>query len=394
MLQQLISHSEDIGKLASDGYELEVNGAFLIIHHIPYVTPQKQIKYGSLVTALTIAGPGRTGQPADHTMHFQGEIPCDAMGKPLTAIINSSVNQNLGNGIQVQHYFSSKPKSGNYPDYYEKVRTYAGILCSQAQVLEPSVTARPGRVRNTITKSVLNYPDSNSARAKIEVLNEKFYDQKIAIVGLGGTGSYILDLVAKTPVKEIHLFDADNFQVHNAFRAPGAPAAEKFNEKEELKKTDYYYSVYSNMHNGIKPHSEYITAENINMLDEMNMIFIAVDKNEARFFMSEQLQAMGKSFIDVGLGIHLVEETLIGTIRVTAGTNGYYEHLRNRIGEGDHDLNEYASNIQIADLNCLNAVLAVIKWKKMLGFYQDLKKEHNSLYFVNTGKLINDDHAA
>src|SRR6266853_5177166 len=134
MLQQLISHSEDIGKLASGGYELEVNGAFLIVHHIPYVTSQKQIKYGSLVTSLTIAGPGRTGQPADHTMHFQGEVPCDAMGRPLTAIINSSVNQNLGNGIQVQHYFSSKPKSGNYPDYYEKVRTYAEILCSQAQV--------------------------------------------------------------------------------------------------------------------------------------------------------------------------------------------------------------------------------------------------------------------
>jgi hypothetical protein len=34
---------------------------------------------------------------------------------------------------------------------------------------------------------------------------------KIAIIGLGGTGSYVLDLAAKTPVKEIHLFDGDKF---------------------------------------------------------------------------------------------------------------------------------------------------------------------------------------
>jgi hypothetical protein len=32
----------------------------------------------------------------------------------------------------------------------------------------------------------------------------------------------------------------------------------------------------------------------------------------------------------------------------------------------------------------MNAVLAVIKWKKLSGFYQDLKQEHNSFFFVNT----------
>jgi hypothetical protein len=37
--------------------------------------------------------------------------------------------------------------------------------------------------------------------------------------GLGGTGSYILDLVSKTPVNEILLFDSDDFLQHNAFRS-------------------------------------------------------------------------------------------------------------------------------------------------------------------------------
>jgi len=39
-------------------------------------------------------------------------------------------------------------------------------------------------------------------------------------------------------------------------------------------------------------------------------------------------------------------------------------------------------NIQVADLNCLNATLAVIRWKKMCGFYFDLKHERYSSYTI------------
>jgi hypothetical protein len=52
---------------------------------------------------------------------------------------------------------------------------------------------------------------------------------------------------------------------------------------------------------------------------------------------------------------------------------------------------EYATNIQIADLNALNALMAVMKWKKLSGFYQDLKREFNSTYTINTSQLINED---
>lgn len=395
MLQQLISHSPDIAKLAEEGYEMSVEGAFLIIHHIPYVTAQREVKLGCLITALTIGGPGRTGQPADHTMFFQGEKPCDATGDPLNSIIASSGTQQLTNNLQIQHYFSSKPKTGNYPDYYEKVRTYAGILSAQAQVIDSTVSARPGRLKIELgSESIFQYPDTNSARAQIEILNAKFIDQRLAIVGLGGTGSYILDLVAKTPVREIHLYDGDIFQVHNAFRAPGAPSGERFNEQELLLKTDYFHSIYSNIHKGIYAHGEFVTTKNANALFNFDFVFLCIDKNDIRYSLAQQLTSAGKSFIDVGLGVHVIDESLIGTIRVTAATPEKNDHLKNRIGEGESEVNEYAPNIQIADLNCLNAVLAVIKWKKIIGFYQDLKQEHNNLYLINTGKIINDDYRA
>jgi len=37
-------------------------------------------------------------------------------------------------------------------------------------------------------------------------LSSKFADDVVAVIGLGGTGSYIVDFLVKTPVKEIRGF--------------------------------------------------------------------------------------------------------------------------------------------------------------------------------------------
>ena len=85
-------------------------------------------------------------------------------------------------------------------------------------------------------------------------------------------------------------------------------------------------------------------------------------------------------------------DSLIGAIRVTVGTKAKNNHLDLRIGSYEFDENEYGNNIQIADLNCLNAMFAILKWKKLSGFYQDIKEEHNNLFFLNTNKLLNEDN--
>ena len=238
------------------------------------------------------------------------------------------------------------------------------------------------------------YPDTNSSRAQIEFLSERFSTQKIAIIGMGGTGSYILDLVSKTPVREIHIFDGDIFQLHNAFRAPGAIEGCKLDAEMPLKKVGYYASVYSNMHNGIVPHDGYITKQNVSQLTELDFVFICVDKNSVRNMIVTSLVEMNVQFIDVGLGVNIVDNSLIGSLRVTVGSEGKNDHIANRIGGEELAENAYSTNIQIADLNCLNAVLAVIKWKKIAGFYQSLKDEHNILFFINTNRLLNEDFAA
>ena len=66
-------------------------------------------------------------------------------------------------------------------------------------------------------------PNTFEARTALRPVQDRIRDQRIAIIGLGGTGAYVLDLISKTPVAEIHLLDFDYVDWHNFMRAPGAP---------------------------------------------------------------------------------------------------------------------------------------------------------------------------
>lgn len=238
----------------------------------------------------------------------------------------------------------------------------------------------------------LKYPDTNSARAKIADLNEKFFGLKIGIIGLGGTGSYILDHVAKTPVDEIHLIDGDDFELHNGFRMPGAINGDFLDKNPGLKKVDYHKMKYSEVHNGINVHDMYINEGNSHFLKDFDFVFICVDKNKARSIIIKALQIYGVPFIDTGIDIQRIGNQLDAAIRVTTGSNEKNDHLSERIGTGEREENEYHSNIQISEINSLCASFAVIKWKKNIQYYLDLKQEHNTLWFSSTNKIINEDN--
>ncbi len=393
MSQQLINLSPDLKRLQDEGYEIEVNsGGFLLIHHIPYVTKNKAIAYGTLVSELTLAHATRTGKPNTHVIGFIGENPCNKNGTPIAGIQHSNNQENLGGNIVINHRFSNKPPGG-YDDYYQKFTRYIEIIGSPAKSIDPNVTATTfRRIVESTSDSAFQYFDTNSSRANVSSNTEKFRGKKVAIIGLGGTGSYIFDLVTKTPVAEIHIFDGDDFFQHNAFRFPGAASSECL--KRGLKKVEYLLEKYSHIHKGIISHAEYVTEANMHPLQGMDFVFICVDSNKARKVITDALLVKKTSFIDVGLGVNTVDDKLIGAVRVTAATATKFDHLEKRLPVGETENNEYANNIQIADLNALNAVLAVIKWKKLWGFYQDLEKEHHCSYSINVAEITNEDFTA
>ena len=94
--------------------------------------------------------------------------------------------------------------------------------------------------------------------------------------------------------------------------------------------------------------------------------------------------------IDVGMGLYRVNDSIAGVIRTTTFCPEHHHHAEACIDlAGDDAPGEYERNAQLAELNALNAALAVIKWKKARGFYNDLTRELNSEYVIDGDKLIN-----
>lgn len=49
MSNKLINRSTDLKRLRDEGYEIEVRGGHLIVHHIPYVNSNREVKIGKLI---------------------------------------------------------------------------------------------------------------------------------------------------------------------------------------------------------------------------------------------------------------------------------------------------------------------------------------------------------
>jgi hypothetical protein len=388
MSRELISRSPDLKRLRDEGYFIQIRGGLLVMREVPYVDSQRRVRTGSLISSLTLSG-DITRAPDTHVVHFDGEYPCRADGTPIKEISHETANFDLGHGVKAKHAFSSKPANG-YTDYYHKMTTYASILSGQAAVLKPGANPRTFSVPEDEENSVFNYTETASGRVGIGALTERLANETVAIIGLGGTGAYVLDQVVKTPVREIRLFDDDEFLQHNAFRAPGAPSLEQL--RDALKKVDYFREIYSRMHRGIIAQAVAIDHTNAHLLDGVTFAFICIHGGEAKRIVVEKLEALGASFIDVGMGLELVDGSLGGILRVTASTPNTRDHAHQRlsfVGGGEDDL--YSSNIQVADLNALNAMMAVIKWKKIRGFYRDLEREHHSTYTTDGNMLLSSD---
>lgn len=142
------------------------------------------------------------------------------------------------------------------------------------------------------------------------------------------------------------------------------------------------------MHKGIIPHEVRVDASNLHLLDGADFVFICVDDGAARRTIIDRLHAQNIPFVDVGMDVMMEEDMLLGVVRVTTSSSKKRDHINRRIPTGPRSVDdEYRQNIQIADLNALNAVLAVIKFKKIFGVYQDQEDEHHGTYTVNANML-------
>lgn len=391
MSHRLIARSGDLLDLRNNGFHVQVRDGYLLIRDVPYVTSARKVREdGILVSQLeteVVAGQEVTKKPKKHVAYWVGEHPCHANGDKIRSFENSSGATELFAGFKADFTFSAKAE---YRDYVHKMQAYLGWIVGEAQKLRTEVTAQtyPVYATDEDDDDVFHYIDTASSRVHIGADNEKLESQRVAIIGVGGTGSYVLDLVAKTRAAEIHVFDGDGFDTHNAFRSPGAWSLAELEEKKS--KVTNFVDIYAKLRRkGLIGHSEPLTSANLHLLDGINFAFLCLDTGKAKRVIVDWLIANEIPFVDVGMGIVRGPAGLQGIVRLTTSTPEKRDHIDRRMSFGAENEaeNEYATNIQIAELNALNAALAVIRWKKLCGFYRDAGHEYYSSYQIATNAL-------
>lgn len=381
---------QDIQSLQDDGLSVEVVQGHLLVHQVPYVNAGGKVARGILVTDLS-GDVGTLGKPSNHQIWFVGEFPCYANGKPIRSLNRTEDRRDLWPGFAVDHRFSCKPGGQpNFPQTHSaKIRHYLSLITPEAKAVDPEATPYVFEpVVSFDPEQIFNYWDTASTRAGILAATTKLAQNRVAIIGLGGTGSYVLDLMAKTPVREIHLFDGDEFEQHSAFRAPGAATLEDILAK--MPKVEYFAAIYSRMRKGIHPHPTYLDDDNLSKLNNFDFVFLCVDKGGVRRMLGEYLIARGIPFADTGMELTMLPEAnaILGTCRATLCTERKSEHFDRCVPQGDAPGDDlYRSNIQVADINMFNAVLAVQLWKKHSTFYLDHWQPHHHTYSIDAASL-------
>lgn len=396
MFQRLVSHNDDLRRLVERGYAVAFDSGHLIVRDIPYLNGQGALQWGTFVATLKHVDKDHVEQ-TDHQVFFAGDVPFDCDGQPIKNLAGGPVQIHLSHAcadVVVQRSFSNKPrKTGAFADFFQKVESYVAIVSGPA-IEKYGVSPYTFRATpEIVSPSVFKFQDTLTSRAQIGDLSAKLAEDTVAIIGLGGTGAYVLDFLVKTPVKEIRAYDLDAFHVHNAYRSPG-----RLLDEGELGKTKaaVYQGRYDNFRSGFRTEQRFIDDTSDEELAGVTFAFVCVDKGTSRAKIFKLLMRMGIPFIDVGMGLKRTETgSLDGMLRTTY----YSERDAQRVFDerhvplSDNPDDIYKTNIQISELNALNACLAVVKFKQSRGFYSENERLYQLLLQIGDVTITGLAHA-
>jgi hypothetical protein len=389
VFQKLVSHNDDIRCLVEKGYAVAFDSNCMVIRDIPYLNGQKELQIGTIVTKLVFVDQERVKQD-DHQIFFAGSHPHNLDGTPILNLGGGPTQLPLSEAcsdVVVQRSFSNKPRaSGKFKDFFEKIDSYVAIISGPAMELYGANPYTFRVVREVVSDSVFKFHDTLTSRAEITDLSAKFKDDVIAVIGLGGTGAYVLDFLVKTPVKQIRAFDFDEYHVHTAFRSPGRL------ERTELgkKKAEVYYARYENFRTGLSITPKFLDDTCTEDLDGVTFAFVCVDKGSSRASIFDLLISRGIPFIDVGMGLNRKRGSINGQLRTTYYSAEHGQNVRDKrlapLVDNPDDV--YKTNIQISELNALNACLAVLRFKQLRGFYFEEIPYYNLLFEIGDFKIV------
>lgn len=396
MYHKLVSHNDDIKRLVEKGYAVSFDSNYLVVRDIPYLDEALELQKAAFVAKLVFAT-NEVVKLEDHQVFFAGRLPHNQDGTPVANLNPRAASLALSekeSDVHVIWQFSNKPQNG-FPDFFEMVESYVNLIAEPA-IGKYDVTPLTFRAPppDEADDEVFLLRDSLTSRAEIGELSAKFRNDTVAIIGLGGTGAYVLDYLVRTPVREIRGYDPDDYHVHNAFRSPG-----RVDEAElARKKVDVYRERYQPFRKRLVFSPCYVDRDSSALLEGVTFAFVCVDKGSSRAGIFELLIALKIPFIDVGMDLRKIRTGLTGLLRMTYYPIEQAEWIRDQglADLSDSEAGLYRTHIQIGELNALNAALAVLRFKQLRGFYADEGNQYQLLLGVmdllTAGEALNANH--
>ena len=374
-LPELASHNPFIKDLDELGYHVDFVGGYLIIYGLPYLDQEGGLKHGDWVSPLDLNGPV-IGPPQNHQAWWRGERPHDQSKRQLRlggGPDRITVAEDFISDCSFSFKLQENGENRSYRSFEEKVQTYLDAITAPAMVAYPEASPLRGiAIKAAAQDSPLRFPDTMSARYHVNDISMLLRGKRVAIVGLGGTGSYILDFIARTHLQRIALFDDDKVHVHTIFRIPGFIARAIGEPKVEA-----LARQYGQWHSGLEPIPERVTSQNIKRLSDFDFVFVSVDDGPARLLIIDWLSANGIPYVDCGMGLERSAVGLSGFVRITGVDRAAFESniTSARLPTGDAKDGEYRKQAQITELNALNAAMAVIRFKQHFKLFDRLDEK-------------------
>ena len=172
--------------------------------------------------------------------------------------------------------------------------------------------------------------------------------------------------------------------MHNAYRAPGGFSENDFGRM----KTDLFSERYSGFRKRVISHPWYVGKDAPENLGDCDFVFVCVDRGSARKEIIELLKELKLPFVDVGMGLRKFDGKLQGLVRTVHALPDSVDALLQAkvFPEREAKDNIYQTDIQICELNALNACFAAMAYKRSRGFYHDRLSHNYSLFNIASDK--------
>ena len=369
-----MSPNDDLVRFSEQvGFSLEDDGCVLTAIRVPCLLNDGTKSKCSITTSYDPA----TRQPTAAVGQAEHGVRI-TIAEERDGLVYNADGTRIGNPLRTDKTWSEISIGRGWSRYPEKDATADALIYRYAKrIVGAAYQADSSHASFVSDPGPFPFPNTHEARTAIGPLQALIRQQSIAIVGLGGTGAYLLDLIAKTPVLAIHGLDDDIMEWHNFMRAPGAPTDAELRQRGSLGKVEYYQSKYDSLRKDIVLHSLHVEDESTfrQFLSDNSINFAFVCAGPSATELQRQdviyrtLAEMAIPFIDSGMNITVQEDGIQGAVTTSfyeAGSMAWQEAIPTSRIRGD--VPGYR-NVQLPELNALAASLSVIEWRRRTGQY-------------------------